>query len=353
MSARASAAAIAVVACVALLVAGVATGSSGTVDDETLWKRATVVFRPLPGDAPSDTNPVTTAKVELGKALYFDPRLSKEGNISCDSCHTLARFGVDQLSTSPGDAGEHGERNSPTVLNAALHAAQFWDGRAEDVETQAGMPILNPVEMAIPSERFLVDRLAAVPGYRERFAAAFPGEAEPLTYANIGRALAAFERTLLTPAPFDAYLRGDRGALTAEEKEGLQTFLDLGCSSCHNGAAVGGYAFRKFGLSEPYWVHTGSPKVDQGRAKVTGDDSDLYVFKVAALRNVAETYPYFHDGSVTTLEQAVSVMAHVQTGTNLEPDQARTVAAFLGSLTGEVPAAALVPPAPIGEEVGR
>jgi cytochrome c peroxidase len=322
--------------------AGFALAQEGT--DDELWKLATLYFKPLPDAAPNPDNPVTAAKVELGKLLYFDARLSKEGNISCNSCHDLATFGVDNLPTSPGDAGELGARNSPTVLNAALHGSQFWDGRAGDVEAQAGMPILNPVEMAIPSEQFLVDRLSQYPDYQERFAAAFPGDDPPLTYLNVSRALAAFERTLLTPSRFDDYLRGDRDALSAEEKHGLETFLDMGCASCHNGVNVGAHIFRKFGLNESYWQHTKSARIDEGRFTVTGEKDDKYVFKVQSLRNVAETYPYFHDGSVATLEEAVQVMSRLQVGMELEESDVRSVAAFLKTLSGKVPEAARAAP---------
>lgn len=273
----------------------------------------------------------------MGKTLYYDARLSKDGNVSCDSCHILAEFGVDNLPTSPGDDGELGTRNSPTVLNAALHLAQFWDGRAKDVEEQAGMPIMNPIEMGIPSEEFLVERLAAIPGYPEAFAAAFPDDETPLRYGNIARALAAFERTLLTPSRFDHYLRGDLEALTEDEKEGLRIFKKVGCTACHNGMTAGGHTFRKFGLNEPYWEHTLSPRQDDGRFAVTGEETDRYVFKVASLRNVEMTYPYFHDGSVEGLEDAVRVMAALQIGADLSDTQASQLAAFLRTLTGETP----------------
>jgi cytochrome c peroxidase len=336
------------------LLAGVAlvglTGCSkpepaNTVGQEAdpVWQRATAVFQPLPAEAPSAENPVTAAKVALGKRLYFDPQLSKQGNVSCNSCHELQRFGADELSFSPGDDGRLGGRNSPTVLNAALHVAQFWDGRASTVEEQAGMPILNPVEMAIPDEAFLVDRLRAAPGYPEAFAAAFPDEDPAITYPNIRFALAAFERTLLTPAPFDAYLRGDRAALDAREQAGLVRFMDLHCTACHNGVTVGARFFRKFGLNEPYWVHTRSAKPDEGRYAQTGEPEDLYVFKVASLRNVAETAPYFHDGSVATLEEAVKIIALLQVGVTLDDGQAGEIAAFLRTLTGELPADAQAP----------
>jgi cytochrome c peroxidase len=310
-------------------------------EPDPVWERATAVFQPLPAEAPSAENPATPARVALGRRLYLDQKLSKQGNVSCDSCHDLQTFGVDHLSFSPGDDGRLGGRNSPTVLNAALHVAQFWDGRASTVEEQAGMPILNPVEMAIPDEAFLVDRLRAAPGYPEAFAAAFPGEDPAITYANIRFALAAFERTLLTPAPFDAYLRGDRSALDASEKAGLVRFMDLHCTACHNGVTVGARFFRKFGLNEPYWVHTRSAKRDEGRYAQTGEPADLYVFKVASLRNVGETAPYFHDGSVATLEEAVKIIASLQVGVNLDDGEAAEIAAFLRTLTGELPGDAL------------
>ena len=305
--------------------------------EDDLWADATALFEPLPAAAPNPDNPVTEAKVALGRKLYFDPRLSKEGNVSCNSCHSLANFGVDGLPFSPGDAGELGGRNSPTVLNAALHLAQFWDGRAEDVEEQAGMPILNPVEMAIPSEEFLVQRLSDVEEYPELFAAAFPEEDSALTYRNVVRALGAFERTLLTPSRFDDYLQGDRDALTTLEKHGLQKFMDLGCISCHNGVNVGAASFRKFGLMDAYWEHTGSERIDEGMYKETQEEPDKYVFKVASLRNVEKTAPYFHDGSVERLDDAVRIMGELQLGAEISAEDVESVAAFLVSLTGELP----------------
>ncbi len=326
----------------ALIAAQSAKAATPSADD-TLWQRAKTLFKPLPPAAPDPDNPAAAAKIELGKTLYFDTKLSQSGNVSCNSCHSLATFGVDNLPTSPGDAGEHGDRNSPTVLNAALHAAQFWDGRAEDVEAQAGMPVLNPVEMAIPSRQFLVDRLSEYPDYELSFNRAFPGDEGGLTYRNIQRALAAFERTLLTPSRFDRYLEGDREALAAAEKEGLKTFIGYGCSACHNGVTLGGHIFRKFGLNQDYWVHTRSAKVDEGRFKVTGEVGDRYVFKVAALRNVAKTWPYFHDGSVEALDEAVRVMVQLQIGVEMAEEEVANLVAFLESLTGVLPATARTP----------
>lgn len=306
-----------------------------------LWEQANLRFTPIPSTADNPENPLTDAKIALGKALYYDNRLSEDGTISCNSCHDLATFGVDNEPTSDGVGGQVGDRNSPTVLNAAFHQAQFWDGRAKDVEEQAGMPILNPVEMAIPSKEFLVDRLSATEDYPPMFAAAFPDEAEPLTYRNIEKALGAFERTLITPTRFDAYLEGDQEALTPEELAGLEKFIQLNCTSCHNGINVGAHSFQKFGLIGDYWEHTGSEKIDEGRFAVTEDESDKFVFRVASLRNVAETGPYFHDGSVESLEEAIRIMVTVQLGVDLTDAEVESLAAFLRSLTGEVPAEAL------------
>jgi cytochrome c peroxidase len=336
------------IAVVALCIAGAVLTTACTepevadqVPTDELWQQATLIFKPLPEAAPNPDNPVTQAKVELGEKLYFDQQLSKNETISCNSCHSLATFGVDNLPFSPGDDGELGGRNSPTVLNAALHGAQFWDGRAANLEEQAGMPILNPVEMAIPSKEFLVERLENVPGYPEMFAAAFPEDETPLSYENITRALAAFERTLLTPSRFDAYLEGDIQAITDDEKEGLRIFKQLGCTACHNGMTIGGHSFRKFGLSGPYWEHTLSPTQDEGRYQVTGEEADRYVFKVASLRNIEMTYPYFHDGSIAELADAVRVMAALQIGADLSDNQAAQLASFLKTLTGELPEQAL------------
>lgn len=322
----------------------VAADPLASLSGSELLEQAKLRFFPLPTEVPNADNPVTAAKVELGKTLYYDMRLSKEGNVSCDSCHMLAEFGVDNLPTSPGDEAEFGDRNSPTVYNAALHVLQFWDGRAKDVEEQAGMPILNPVEMAIPSEQFLVDRLSKVENYQPMFAEAFPSDDPPLTYTNIARALGAFERTLVTPSRFDDYLNGDMNALTETEQDGLGTFIELGCASCHNGYAVGGYSFRKFGVQGDYWEHTKSEVVDEGRFVETGKDTDKYVFKVASLLNVAKTDPYFHDGSVDDLADAVRIMTRMQIGVELTDKQTGDLVAFLESLTGEIPPSALEVP---------
>jgi cytochrome c peroxidase len=299
-------------------------------DREAVQTRAQAVFAPLPDEVANPENPVTDAKVVLGRTLYFDPRLSKNHDISCNSCHPLGRFGADGESTSPGHRGQRGGRNSPTVYNAAVHLAQFWDGRAADVEAQAKGPILNPIEMAMPSEAAVLDVLDSIPGYAPLFAAAFPDTAEPITYDNLARAIGAFERRLLTPTRFDAFLSGDAEALREDEVRGLEAFLDTGCTMCHQGVGVGGGMYQKLGLVRPY------PTEDVGRAAVTGNDAEKHFFKVPSLRNIAETAPYFHDGSIATLDEAIRTMAAIQLGRDLSPEQVRRIGVFLEALTGEL-----------------
>ncbi|MCS6934941.1 MAG: cytochrome-c peroxidase [Chitinophagales bacterium] len=321
-----------------------------TALDKEILENAQVHFKPLPLRADNDQNPITEPKVALGKMLYFDTRLSKTGNNSCNSCHNLATFGVDNSPTSKGDAGKFGDRNSPTVLNAALHSMQFWDGRAQDVEEQAGMPILNPVEMAIPSKEFLVKRLSEIKEYQEMFKAAFPDEKQPLTYLNIQKAIAAFERTLITPSRFDKFLEGDVFALNDDERDGLKLFMDLGCIQCHNGATLGGTSLQKFGVYADYRTYTKSTKNDEGRKAVTKKDADKDMFKTPSLRNVAKTGPYFHDGSVADLGEAVKIMAKIQLNKELKDDEVKKILAFLNSLTADVPDAVKQPPAALVQQ---
>ena len=295
------------------------------------------LFEPLPTNAANENNLRTEEKVALGHALYFDTRLSLTGNNSCNSCHNLSTFGVDGLPTSEGDNGGFGDRNSPTVLNAAFHGTQFWDGRAKDVEEQAGMPILNPVEMAIPNEDFLVERLKGIELYNKMFAKAYPGEAEPLTYKNIQNALAVFERELITPSRYDAYLAGDKTALSKQEKQGMMSFVINGCTTCHNGALLGGNALQKFGVYDDYWKHTKSEKIDEGLAAITGKPEDKYMFKTPSLRNVAETGPYLHDGSVADLKEVIRIMGKVQLMKELSEKEIDNIAAFLSATTGTFP----------------
>lgn len=301
---------------------------------DNLLKDKLNVFQPLPAaDAGLDLK-----LVNLGRHLYFDTRLSKKETISCNSCHNLATYGVDNKPTSPGDEGKNGDRNSPTVYNAFLHTAQFWDGRAAHVEEQAGMPILNPIEMNIPSEKFLMDRLTKTDLYKQLFSEAFPGEKNPFTYDNLKKAIGAFERTLVTPTRFDKYLAGDKSALTLEEKKGLMSFISTGCTTCHIGPGLGGNMFQKFGVHHPYWEYTKSAKIDEGKAAVTKMEADKYVFKVPSLYNVEKTYPYFHDGSVSSLDEAVKIMAKVQLNVDLPQEEVQKIVTFLKSLTADIPA---------------
>lgn len=303
-----------------------------------LLDKAKTTFSPLAQVVDNPENPITPEKVALGKILYFDNRLSKEGHISCNSCHNLATYGVDNQPTSPGDGGELGGRNSPTVLNAAYHFTQFWDGRAKDVEEQAGGPIMNPIEMSMPDQEFVINRLKGIKGYQDLFAKAFPGDPQPITYGNIQKSIAAFERNLITPSRFDEYLKGNQDALTTDEKKGLQTFMDVGCTACHSGAVLGGQMYQKFGLMGNYWDFTHSAKVDNGRYLVTNNEADKYLFKVPSLRNIEKTHPFFHDGSVTDLGEAVKIIAKLQLNKDLTEEEVKYIVVFLSTLTGTVPA---------------
>ena len=271
--------------------------------------------------------------IALGKQLYFDARLSKNQDISCNTCHGLDTYGVDNKPTSPGHKGQLGARNSPTVYNAALHSLQFWDGRAKDVEEQAIGPILNPVEMAMKDEAAVLAVIRSMPEYVASFKKAFPDDKEPVTYANVGKAIGAFERTLVTPSRFDKYLAGDDNALTEAERAGLAKFLDVGCNTCHTGAGVGGRDFKKLGQAKAWPTEI----KDNGRFDATKDAADKHFFKVSSLRNVEKTAPYFHDGSVKTLEEAVKLMATHQLGKDLSDADVASIVTFLKSLTGELP----------------
>lgn len=290
------------------------------------------VFQPL--EMNDTLNP---ALVKLGHSLYFDNQLSRKQTMSCNTCHNLNTFGVDNNPTSKGEEGKFGDRNSPTTLNAAIHTAQFWDGRAATVEEQAGMPILNPVEMNIPNEKFLVDRLKKSPLYQKLFKEAFPNDKDPITYNNLKKAIGAFERKLITPSRFDEYLKGNKNALTVEEKKGLLTFITTGCTTCHNGSGVGGGMFQKFAVYGNYWDYTKSTKIDSGKVKITKLAGDRFVFKVPSLRNVEKTHPYFHDGSVSDLSEAVKIMAKAQLNKDLTDDEVKDIVTFLKSLTADIP----------------
>ncbi len=284
---------------------------------DDVMTQARQLFKPVPGKAPRlAKNPATPAKVELGRMLYFDPRLSSSHIISCNTCHNVGLGGTDLVETSIGHGWQKGPRNSPTVLNAVFNAAQFWDGRAADLATQAKGPVQASVEMNNTPEN-LVATLKGIPGYRPFFAKAFPGETDPVTFDNVALAIEAFEATLITPgARFDAFLTGERAALNAVEREGLALFMGKGCSACHNGVNLGGQDYYPFGV-----VATPGDEVRPA--------NDLGRFKV--------TKPYFHSGKVWALKDAVKIMGSAQLGISLTDAEADRIAAFLGALTGRQP----------------
>ena len=286
-------------------------------------------LQPLPDRMPGAEKD-TPAQIDLGRRLYLEKRLSVNGKQSCNDCHMVDqnRAGVDNDPTSDGAEGKRGARNSPTTLNAGFHFAQFWDGRAKDLVEQAKGPVLNPVEMAMPDEKEVVKRLEADANYPKLFKAAFPGEDKPINYHNFARAVAAFERTLITHDRFDDFLKGDDKALTAQELEGLSLFLSVGCTTCHVGPTIGGNMYQKIGILHPY-ANTN----DVGRVKVTGEEWDEYRFKVPSLRNVALTYPYFHDGRVADLNSAVKQMAYMQLGKELTDSDISSLTAFFNTLS--------------------
>ncbi|MEN8138194.1 MAG: cytochrome-c peroxidase [Bacteroidota bacterium] len=317
------------------------------------WKElktsANTFFAVLPEESVNPDNPTSAEKVALGQALYFDNRLSKDQTQSCNTCHDLNNFGVDSEPVSDGDDGKSkGTRNSPTTLNAAFHFAQFWDGRAKDVEEQAGMPVTNPVEMNIPSEDFLVKRLKKVDFYKEMFAAAYPDDKDPITYDNIKKAIGVFERELITPSKFDKYLAGDDKALNDAEKEGLKTFIDQGCIACHSGPVLGGAMMQKFPVFGKYEDYL-SGTVDMGKYEETKNDMDKFMFKVPSLRNIEKTGPYMHDGSMSDLSEVVKMMGKAELGKDISDEQAKSIVTFMNTLTGDVDAKYKTAPAVLSE----
>jgi cytochrome c peroxidase len=297
------------------------------------------MFAPLPAVMTSPDNPVSDAKVGLGRILYYDPRLSANQKISCNTCHPLDGYGAEPKAVSTGFKHQKGNRNAPTVYNAAGHFVQFWDGRAPTVEEQAKGPITNPVEMAMPSNSAAVQVIKSMPEYVAMFQKAFPQEPDPITYNNMALAIGAFERGLVTPSKWDAYLNGDASALSDTQKQGFNTFAGTGCQWCHAGAYVGGAAYQKLGVVKA-WPN----QSDQGVYQLTKDDADRMVFKVPSLRNIKKTGPYFHDGSIATIEDAIRNMAVHQRGVTLTEAQVRSIEAWMDSLTGEIPASYIKPP---------
>lgn len=318
--------------------------------DTDLRARAAAIFKPLPTAMTTPDNPITPEKVALGRMLFFDTRVSEDGTVSCARCHPSSLYGTDGLQKPIGAEHRVNPRNAPTVLNAALQISAHWRGDRKSVEDQATQALVGPPSFGNPSYEAAMARLKAIPGYQPLFAKAFPDQADPVTPENWGKAIGAYERTLVTPSPFDRYLAGDDAALSVDEKAGLREFMQVGCITCHNGVGVGGGMYQKFGLVEDYWKATASASIDKGRFDVTKDPADMYVFKVPSLRNVAMTPPYFHDGSVATLPEAVRVMGRVQLGRALTGEQIGRIVAFLQSLTGSLPdgfaTAPVLPPSP-------
>jgi len=306
-----------------------ATTSVFADESDRLISRANRYFGSLPDTMPGSEND-TPELIALGKKLFFEKRLSINDTQSCATCHRLDEgfAGVDNLPTSPGARGEQGTRNSPTVLNSGWQDSQFWDGRAEDLVEQAKGPILNPIEMGLPDEQTVENKIRGIVEYRKEFAHAFPGNEQAITYQNIAEAIAAFERSLITPGRFDDFMKGDADALSEDEKRGLKTFLKMDCKSCHDGILIGGETYEPLGKEHPY-----ENQDDQGMYLLTGDENDRMFFKVAPLRNVALTAPYFHDGKIKTLEEAVRKMGKLQLDEDLTDQQVNDITSFLESLT--------------------
>lgn len=324
-----------------------ATASPSSASDSAarpLTRAELAVFAPLPDVMRGSGAAPTAEQIALGRALFYETRLSNGHDVSCNSCHALNGYGADGRRVSFGHRGQTGNRNAPTVYNAAGQVAQFWDGRAATIEAQAKGPILNPAEMGMPDSGAVLAHMRETPAYVAAFRTAFPGERQPITYDNVGRAIGAFERGLVTPARWDKFLAGDSSVLTPEEQRGAATFVRVGCAGCHNGAYVGGASFQKLGLVRPW-----PTQADSGRFNVTHQAGDLYAFKVPTLRNIAMTGPYFHDGSVASLDSAIRLMGRHQLGAELTAAQVRSIHAWLGALTGTLPGDYIAePPLPKG-----
>ncbi len=296
------------------------------------------VFASVPPEATPGNYKMTDALINLGRMLWYDKRLSKSQQQSCNSCHLLDRYGVDGFPVSLGHDNKPVRRNAQSVYNAAFHVAQFWDGRAPTVEEQAKMPIMSKSEMSMKSPAQVEAVLRSIPGYVAAFTAAFPDDPNPITFDHLAQAIGAFERRLVTPSRFDRFLAGDYSQLTPEEQRGLARFISTGCVTCHVGVTVGGLMFKKLGEVEPYQT------TDNGRFDITGLESDRHVFKVQSLRNIVKTGPYLHDGSIQTLPEMVRLMARYQLGKQLNDGEIAEIITFLNTLTGDLPTEYIAPP---------
>jgi cytochrome c peroxidase len=310
----------------------VALGCGPALAQDTLRPDSLKLFGKIEAPSPAA---IATPEAQLGRKLFWDTRVSLDGKTACASCHPAGAWGADPRKFSVDAKGLDTSRHSPTIFNSAGQPAQRWLSDRKTLADQAEGSLTG--SMGFASKQAGMDKLAEL-DYAAAFKAAYPTEENPLTPANYAKAIAAYEATLSTPAPFDRYLGGDDNALTESQKAGLRTFISTGCTACHNGALLGGTQLMKFGLVRDYWLETGSEKPDVGRFSMTKKDEDKYVFRVAMLRNVAKTAPYFHDGSVATLDGAVRVMGKVQLGRTLDDATVASIVAFLESLTGEVPA---------------
>ena len=313
--------------------AGLSLASNG---DEDLLKQAKQIFGPLPQVMSSEKNPVTPEKVKLGKILFYETRISVDGTVSCIRCHPMGLYAADGLKKSIGNNCKVNPRNAPTILNAAGQISAHWIGNRTDVEDQARQSVIGPPSFGMPSYEAVQAKLKGIKGYKDLFKEAFAGETDPITVENLAKAIGAFERTLVTPSAFDSFLKGDMAALNEQEKRGLKTYMETGCVMCHSGPYAGGQVYQKSGIFEPYWKYTKSEPIDEGRYVVTKKEADKYVFKVPIHRNVAKTAPYFHDGSVDKLEDAVWIMGKIQLGKDLNKVQVEDIVTFLESLTGKI-----------------
>ena len=324
-----------------LIFAGMSLASNG---DESLLTQAKQIFAPLPQVIVSDKNPVKPEKVKLGKILFYETRISVDGTVSCARCHPISLYATDGLKKSIGNHCKVNPRNAPTIFNAAGQISAHWIGNRTDVEDQAKQSVIGPPSFGMPSYGDVEKILRGIKEYVTLFREAFPDDKDPVNIDNFAKAIGAFERTLITPSRFDTFLKGDQTALTDLQKRGLRTFIETGCIMCHSSAYMGGLMYQKFGVIEPYWKYTKSEEIDDGRLVVTKNESDRYVFKVPILRNVEKTAPYFHDGYVSQLQEAIWIMGKVQLGKDLTKPELEGIATFLKSLTGEIPENAIKVP---------
>jgi cytochrome c peroxidase len=316
-------------------------GAYAAGKDEQLIEAAKEILGPLPNAMTSAQNPITPEKVKLGKILFYESRISIDGTVSCARCHPFSLHAADGLRKSIGNNCRVNPRNAPTILNAADQISEHWIGNRTSVEDQAKQAVTGPPSFGMPSYDSVENKLREFKEYAVLFRDAFPGDKEPVTVGNFAAAIGAFERTLVTPSSFDGFLKGNRAAMTDRQKDGLKTFLSAGCAACHAGPYAGGRIYQKFGIFGPYRDYTKSKETDDGRYAVTKRDSDKYVFKVPVLRNVEKTSPYFHDGSVEKLEEAVMIMGKIQLGKDLPQHEIEELVSFLEALTGKIPAYAL------------